>query len=199
MTLRDSRQHPLTRPLKHRGTRKGSHTDMQSHLPGNGPARLAMPTNAHANPEESGELLRGVPLPGPFTSTSRGLGVGKHRLHSLPSPHREEGQAPLLSAVLEGSTDIQASSASRSSWRNCETPPRPAPCACTSRAQDRNQEDQKGQAPRGLEMEANGSTLITRETLLPATAARPSPAHTRNAYWTLSSALIGSRTGIPSP
>lgn len=94
MTLRDSRQHPLTRPLRHRGTRKGSHTDMQSHLPGNGPPRLAMPTNAHANPEESGELLRGVPLPGPFTSTSRGLGVGKHRLHSLPSPHHEEGQAP---------------------------------------------------------------------------------------------------------
>lgn len=82
---------------------------------------------------------------------------------------------------------------------NCETLPQAAPCACTSRAQDRNQEDQKGQAPRGLEMEASGSTLTTREPLLPATAARPSPAHTRNAYWTLSSALIGSRTGIPSP
>lgn len=112
--------------------------------------------------------------------------------------HREEGQAP-LSALC---------------WREApiSRPPQPLgpagetvrhspsfPCACTSRAQDRNQEDQKGQAPRGLEMEANGSTLITRETLLPATVARPSPAHTRNAYWTLSSALIGSRTGIPSP
>lgn len=77
--------------------------------------------------------------------------------------------------------------------------PLPAPCACTSRAEDRNQGDQKGQAPRGLEMEASGPTLTTREPLLPATAARPPPAHPHNAHWTLSSALVGSRTGIPSP
>lgn len=61
---------------------------MHSHLPGNGPPRLAMPMNAHANRKESGQLLRDVSLPGPFTSTPRGLGVGKHRLHSLPSARR---------------------------------------------------------------------------------------------------------------
>lgn len=202
MTLRDSRQRPLTHPRRHRATWKGSHADTHSHLPGSGPPTAR---RADEHTRESGRIrgaAQGCPPTWSLHLHIQGFGGRKAQTAFSPLRPPLGGTGAPSSALCWREAPVSRPPQPLCpAGGNCETPPppRPAPCACTSRAEDRNQGDQKGQAPRGLEMEASGLTLTTRKPLLPATAARPPPAHTHNARWTLSRALIGSHTGIPSP
>lgn len=173
MALRDTRQHPDDIPSGDTGTLgKGPpHTHSHTAVLGKMVAlRLTTPTDTHANRGEAGELLRDV-SPGPFASTSRVLGVGKRRrpLLSLTSAGRD--RSPNLSAALEGSTVVRASSSSvGSAGGKCETP--------HLHFKSRGQEPSRPKRP-GSQRVGSGSRWSVRGGIsLSATAACPPPAHT---------------------